>query len=324
MDKVVVVTTGGTIASTRAAAGEALVSSVPGAALLGSMGTLAPAIALEVQEFCNIGSYAMDLETSFRLAQRLEAILADPDTRGVVVTHGTDTMEEAAFLADVVVRSDKPVVFTGAQRDAMAPDADGPRNMADAIRVAFASHMRGLGAVIVFDGEIHAARDVTKLHCSRVGAFASGEHGMLGAVDGNRVVLHRRPMLRLGVDAERIETRVDLIRLVMGSDARFLHCAVQTGARGLVLEAFGRGNVTPDVLDGVAAAVSAGVAVVVTSRCPQGRAMPVYGGSGGAGVAAAGATFAGDLAGAKARILLSLLLGRGVTDIASAFETMAG
>lgn len=324
MDKVVVVTTGGTIASTRPAAGEALVSSMAGAALLETMGSLAPPMALELEEFCNIGSYAMDLETSFRLARRVGSILADPDTRGVVVTHGTDTMEEAAFLADLVVRSDKPVVFTGAQRDAMAPDADGPRNMADAIRVAVTLQARGMGAVIVFDGEIHAARDVTKLHCSRVGAFASGEHGMLGTVDGVRVVVHRRPVLRLGVDAERIETRVDLIRLVMGSDARFLQCAIQTGARGVVLEAFGRGNVTPDVLDGVAAAVSAGVAVVVTSRCPQGRAMPVYGGSGGSGVRAAGAIFAGDLAGLKARILLSLLLGHGVTDIASAFETVAG
>ncbi len=126
-----------------------------------------------------------------------------------------------------------------------------------------------------------------------------------------------------GVAAGRIETRVDLIRLVMGSDARFLRCAARSGARGVVIEAFGRGNVTPQVLDAIAAAVGEGVAVVVTSRCPQGRVMPVYGGSGGAGVAAAGAIFAGDLAGAKARLLLALLLGQGRADVASVFETIA-
>ena len=329
MLKVVVVSTGGTIASKHDRQADALVSSASGEELLASLGALAPDLPVSTESFCNIGSFAMDLETSFRLARRLDAILADPDVAGVVVTHGTDTMEEAVFLADLVVTSDKPVVFTGAQRHAAEPDADGPRNLADAIRVAASPSARSLGAVIVFEGEIHAARDVTKIHAYRVGTFASAEHGKLGEVDAGRVIVQRRPLLRpplfRGAGAiERIETRVDLIRLVMGNDDRFMRCALQSGACGIVLEAFGRGNVTPAVLAAITDAVQGGVVVVVTTRCPQGRVMPLYGGSGGKAAAAAGAIFAGDLSGLKARILLALLLGSGGTDIASAFDQVAG
>lgn len=322
--KVVILSTGGTIASRHDREADALVSSASGEELLASLGALAPDVPVSTESFCNIGSFEMDLETSFRLARRVAVILADPDVAGVVVTHGTDTMEEAVFLADLVVASEKPVVFTGAQRHAAEADADGPRNLADSIRVAASPAARGLGAVIVFEGEIHAARDVTKVHAYRVGTFASAEHGKLGEIDAQRVIVQRRPLLRRAIVADRIETRVDLIRLVMGNDDRFMRCAMQSGARGIVLEAFGRGNVTPAVLAAIRDAVRDGIAVVVTTRCPQGRVMPLYGSSGGKAVAAAGAVFAGDLSGIKARILLALLLGAGETDIAGASSDIAG
>ena len=321
---VVILSTGGTIASRHDREADALVSSASGEELLASLGALAPDLPLSIESFCNIGSFEMDLETSFRLARRIAAVLADPDVAGVVVTHGTDTMEEAVFLADLVVASDKPVVFTGAQRHAAETDADGPRNLADSIRVAASPSARRLGAVIVFEGEIHAARDVTKTHAYRVGTFASAEHGKLGEIDASQVIVQRRPLLRHTITTDRIETRVDLIRMVMGSDDRFMRCALQSGARGIVLEAFGRGNVTPLVLGAIKDAVRDGVAVVVTSRCPQGRVMPLYGGSGGKAVAAAGAIFAGDLSGIKARILLALLLGSGESDIAARIGATAG
>ncbi|MBV8398082.1 MAG: asparaginase, partial [Acetobacteraceae bacterium] len=231
---------------------------------------------------------------------------------GVVVTHGTDTMEESAFLADLVVTSDKPVVFTGAQRHADERDTDGPRNLAEAIRLA-ASGLRGLGAVILFDQEFHAARDATKTHAYRVGAFTSMEHGKVGEIDGDRILLHRRPALRLTVSTERIEPAVDLLKLVMGSDARFIRFAFQSGAKGIVIEAFGRGNGTTSVVEGVREAIEAGTPVVIVSRCPQGRVKPIYGKGGGKDLAAAGAIFAGDLAGVKARVLLAVLLGAGLS-----------
>ena len=322
--KVVILSTGGTIASRHDRQADALVSSVSGKELLDQLGALAPDVPVVVESFCNIGSFAMDLETSFRLAKRVDAILLEPDVAGVVVTHGTDTMEEAVFLADLVVAPGKPVVFTGAQRHAAEADADGPRNLADSIRVAASPSARGLGAVVVFDGEIHAARDVTKVHACRVGTFASAEHGKLGEVDAAQVILQRRPQLHATIVSRRIETRIDLIRLGMGNDDRFMRCALASDARGIVLEAFGRGNVTPAMLAAIKDAVQGGVAVVVTTRCAQGRVVPLYGGSGGKAVEAAGAIYAGDLSGLKARILLALLIGSGETDIAGALGGIAG
>ena len=144
-----------------------------------------------------------------------------------------------------LVASDKPVVFTGAQRAADAHDPDGPRNIADAVRIAASPAAIGLGVVIAFEQEFHAARDVTKTHTSRVDTFMSSEHGKLGEIDGERVSVHRRPVLRKTFVAERIESRVDLVKLVMGSDDRFLRFAADSGAKGIVIEGFGRGNATP-------------------------------------------------------------------------------
>lgn len=326
MQKVVLVTTGGTIASRMDPGRGYVAASASGHELLGLLPVPLADIAVEIDEFSHIGSFNMNLDLAFRLARRIDAHLARPDIAGVAVTHGTDTMEESAFLADLVVTSDKPVVFTGAQRNADEPDTDGPRNLAQAIRLA-AADLRGLGAVILFDQEFHAARDVTKTHTYRTDTFTSMEHGKLGEIDGDRICLHRRPLLRMTIATERIEPAVDLVKLVMGSDARFVRCAVEAGAKGLVIEGFGRGNATLPVVEGAREAIAAGIAVVVTSRCPQGRTSPIYGGGGGGmDLAQAGAIFAGDLTGVKARVLLSVLLGSvaSAAAIAACFAHLRG
>ena len=303
----VVVSTGGTIASRVDRERDVVTSAASGAELVDHMAGPA-GVDVAVDEFVMVGSFLFDLDLVFRLTRRIAGHLADDAVAGVVVTQGTDTMEESAYMADLLVASDKPVVFTGAQRHADEPDSDGPRNLGDAVRVAAAPAARGLGATIVFEQEIHAARDATKVHAARVGTFASGEHGKLGEVDGEAVIVHRRPTLRRTFAAERIEPRVDLVKLVMGSDGRFIDHAVADGAKAIVVEAFGRGNATLAVVDAVRRASERGVLVAVTTRCPQGRVLPVYGDGGGKDLVAAGAAFAGDLSGVKARILLSVLL----------------
>ena len=222
MSRIVLVTTGGTVASRHDPQNGHTAASVDGDSLRQSLHDPLAGVDLVVDEFCNVGSFAIDLPLAFGLAKRIGSHLADPATTGVVITHGTDTMEESAYLADLLVASDKPVVFTGAQRAADTPDPDGPRNIADAVRIAASPAAIGLGAMIAFEQEFHAARDVTKTHTSRVDTFASGEHGKLGEIDGERVSVHRRPLLRKTFVAERVESRVDLIKLVMGSDDRFL------------------------------------------------------------------------------------------------------
>lgn len=308
MKKVVLVATGGTIASKYDAVRGDVGVGATSQAFVDLAAARLPEVTVEAADFASIGSYMLTLPKAFELVQTIRAAVARDDVDGVVVTHGTDTLEESAYLADLLVDTPKPVVFTGAQLAADDPEPDGPRNFLSAARVAASGEARDMGALVVFEQEIHAARDVTKVHASRVGTFGSMEHGKLGEVDQDRAIFHRRPLVARRFANATIESRVDLIKLSMGLDARFIDCAVASGTRGLVIEAFGRGNVTPDVLAGIERARAAGVMVAVTTRCPMGRVAPVYAGSGGAGLQRAGVHFLGDLSGIKARLLLAVVL----------------
>lgn len=320
MKNIVLITTGGTIASRATTEGGDVVAGVSGDRLRASLHDPLDGIGLTVDDFCSVGSFAIDLPLAFSLAQRIRTHLAGDDCDGVVVAHGTDTMEESAYLADLLVEGDKPVVFTGAQRNAGMPDTDGPRNLASAIRVAASDATRGLGVVISFEEEFHAARDVTKTHTSRVDTFRSGEHGKLGETDDGTVIVHRRPAQRLHYAPERIETEVELVKMVMGASDRYVRFAAGDGAKAIVLEGFGIGNTTPSVTAAVADIIAAGLPVIITSRCPEGRVRPVYGAGGGKDLARAGAIFAGDLSGPKARIAVAVLLGAGFEGKALAAE----
>jgi L-asparaginase len=218
-------------------------------------------------------------------------------------------MEETCYLADLLLDSDKPAVFTGAQRAHDDPQSDGPPNLRNALRVAASPLARGLGATICFNATIHAARDVTKVHASAVETFQSYEHGALGAVDGNTVVIHRRPVLRRSFRIDRLEQDVELFRLVLGIDLRGLEAAIERGVAGLVIEGFGRGNGPSRLAELVRLATRKNIPVLITSRCPAGRVQAIYGGGGGGrDLADAGGIFTGDLKGPKARLLLMVLL----------------
>jgi L-asparaginase len=267
---------------------------------------------LEVDDFASVPSFDVHGALALALARRVAEHVSRPGVAGVVVTHGTDTMEESVYLVDRLHGSDTPVVLTGAQRGADQADTDGPRNVRDAIRVAAAAEARGRGAMIAFAGELHAARETRKVHTSALRAFASPGYGPIGHVDGERVVFGRRPERRPPLPVPAALAPVDLIRLHAGSDSRFIRTSVESGARAIVLEGTGRGNANDQVVVGVRAAVAAGVAVAVCSRCVEGRVEPVYGRGGGRDLAEAGALFAGDLAGSKTRVLLQLALGAGL------------
>jgi L-asparaginase len=245
----------------------------------------------------------------WRLKRRVELVLADPAVDGVVVTHGTDTLEETAYLLDLTVASPKPVVLCGAMRTFSDPGWDGPANLTAAVRTAVHPGAASRGALVVVGEEIHAASRVRKWHTQRLDAFRSGL-GPVGALDRGRVRFHgppaRGPILR----PRRLVTSVDLHVFAAGSDARPLHASLARGARGLVLEGTGAGNVPPAVVPGIRAALRARVPVVVVSRCAEGRVAPLYGFEGGGQrLAAMGAILGGDLGGPKARIKLMVALG---------------
>jgi L-asparaginase len=319
---VVVVSTGGTIAMRPDPATGKLVPALSGDELVELL-AWPEAPRLELDDFAHVPSFDVHGELALGLARRVGEHAARPGVTGVVVTHGTDTMEESVYLADRLHGSDVPVVFTGAQRGADQADSDGPRNFRDAVRVAASPQARGRGAMIAFAGEVHAAREARKVHTSAPHAFASPGYGPIGHVDGERVGFRRRPDRQPPLPASDRLAPVDLIRLYAGSDARFLRASVASGSRAVVLEATGRGNANDQVIAGVREAVAAGLVVAVCSRCVEGRVEPVYGRGGGRDLAEAGALFAGDLAGPKARVLLQLALGSGL-DPASVLAAEAG
>ena len=274
------------------------------------MPQLAEVAAIEIDDFATVSSFDMSVAFAFALAGRINRQLARADVAGVVVTHGTDTMEESCYLADLLLRSDKPAVFTGAQRAHDDPNPDGPGNILGAVRTAAAPEARGLGAVICFADQIHAARDVTKISASALATFQSLRQGRA-----------RRGRRRPGGDPPPARAAAHLRGRAAGdpgaaAPALYLGFDVAAGRggprraapSGLVLEAFGRGNGPAALVPVVRAAVAAGVPVVVTSRCPTGRVEPIYGKGGGKDLADAGAIFAGDLKGPKARLLLMVLL----------------
>ena len=258
--KVVLISTGGTIASRFDRQLGRTVASQRGEDLLAQVPQLAEIAELEVDDFATVPSFDMSVEFAFALGGRINQQLARDDVAGVVVTHGTDTMEESCYLADLLLRSDKPAVFTGAQRAARRsePRRPGQHSRRGAHRRR-ARGRAGLGAVICFADQIHAARDVTKVSASALATFQSYDKGALGEVDAGRVVIHRRPERRRTFTVERLETRVPLLRLYLGFDVALVEAALERGAKGLVLEAFGRGNGPAALVPVVRAAVAAGV-----------------------------------------------------------------
>jgi L-asparaginase len=221
-------------------------------------------------------------------------------------------MEETALLLDLVSDDERPVVLTGAQRPADAPDSDGPRNLADAVTVAADPDARGVGAVIVFDGSVLPARGTRKTHTLASTTFTSPEGGSLGWVrDGAVHVTPRRrsapPLDLAGMDLGAV--RVDIAACYPGADATALRAFAAAGARGVVLEATGAGNANGDICAAVAELTEAGVVVATSTRVACGPVAAIYGDGGGADLLAAGAVQTGLLRPAQARIVLAALLG---------------
>jgi L-asparaginase len=308
--RVPILFTGGTISMRVDPAAGGAVPALSGRELLELAPGAVEVADLKAVEFDRVAGWRVTPDWMWKLALAVREALADPEVAGVVVTHGTDTLEESAFLLDCVLDEERPVVFTGAMRNASEAGWDGPRNLAAAVRVAATTEARGRGVLVVLNDTIFAAHGATKMHTTRVDTFADREAGPIGAVEPDRVCFHRPPQRRATLPAARLETRVDLIVATSGGDDRHVRASLEAGARGLVVTGTGRGNVPAELVPALAGAVAAGVPVVIGSRCPAGRVLPVYAGEGsGRALEAAGAWFSGDLPAHKARLLLMLALG---------------
>ncbi len=313
---VLVMFTGGTIsmkidpltaAAIPALSGRDIVSQVPG---------LRRAARLTLEDYAQLPGPHVTPRWMWGLKQRIETHLADPRIDGVVVTHGTDTIEETAFLVDLTTETSKPVVFCGAMRTLGEPGSDGPSNLLIAVQTAANRDARGHGVLIAVGEEILAAGEAVKTHTQSLGAFKSGI-GPLAILDRNGVRFVRGAVRRRFVKTGSIDPRVDLHVMATGSDDALLRASLARGARGLVIEGTGAGNVPPLAVPAIQDAIKAGVPVVITSRCGAGSVAPLYGyDGGGAQLQKMGCILGGDLVGQKARILLMVALAAGVSDLA--------
>ena len=298
MKRVVVISTGGTIASRQR--GGALVPEAAGRDVLAA--AVVPAgIEVEVIDLFTVDSARLTSVHQLRLLHAIHRVLADPRVDGVVITHGTDTMEESAFLLDLYHRDQRSVVLTGAQRSLDSPDSDAGRNLTDAIRTA--ATVRGRGALIVFHGTVYAARGTVKTQTIEFDAFADPSGQPLGPVGSLRLPMPPRPRVALPLpDRTRTAPRVDILMHHSDADATLFQAALAAGAEGIVLVGTGSGNATPQIAAAVADAVADGILVALTTRVATGPVTPVYAGGGGFDLVAAGAVPTWTLRAGQARI----------------------
>ncbi|PKN78242.1 MAG: asparaginase [Candidatus Cloacimonetes bacterium HGW-Cloacimonetes-1] len=306
--KILIVMTGGTIAM-KDTPNSGIVPTTDFVDFLHSFPQLNSVANVEMIEFSNVPSPYMTPQKMLELAQMIDLKIVDYD--GAVVTHGTDTLEESAYLCDLVLTTRKPVIFTAAMRSGSDLGLDGPRNIIGAVRVASSHESMDKGVMVVMNDEIHTARDVSKADTGKVDAFVSRGYGPLGYVDPDRIVYHRQTLYRESVWTDKIEQNIDLIKASAGIDGRYIRCSMQHGVKAIVIEAFGRGNLPRDIIPDIKAAIEQGILVVITSRTQTGRVLPEYGyDGGGKNLQDCGALLAGDMKGIKIRLKLMALFGK--------------
>jgi L-asparaginase len=304
------IATGGTIAMKIDPVKNAPVPAISGEDLVATVPEIGKVAKIEVLNLANVPSDYMDPALWVKLQKEVVAALARPEVAGVIVSHGTDTLEETAYFLDLTVSSDKPIVLIGAQRNASEKDFDGPRNILNAARICVSPDARGKGAMVVLNNQINAAREVTKTHTSDVETFKSGDFGFLGNADNDRVIFYRAPLRRQHVPlAQEKLPYVEIVAMYGGADGTMIRAAVAAGAKAIVVQALGWGNMNIPMYEAVQEAIAKKVVVIVSTRVPNGRVLPVYGFKGGGKtLKEAGAVMADNLSPQKARILAMLVL----------------
>lgn len=308
LPKVFLFATGGTISNRvggRLTVAE-LIAAIPG---------LDRRVRAEGEQFANTSSSALTLEQWLDLARRISArFKGDPELAGVVVTSGTDTLEELAYFLHLTVRDERPVVVVGSMRNPSTLGYEGSANLEDAFRTAADPASRGVGTVVVLNDEINSAREVTKTDALSLDTFQSGRYGVLGVVDGSGVAYYRRTVRRHSARSEFDVTnlttlpRVDIAWVYQGATGDVIKALVDAGAKGVIIAGAGAGATSGTQGEGISYAIGKGVFVVTTTRAGAGRIAVGGGGRGRAGGAPISRIAGDDLTPIKARILLMLAI----------------
>ncbi len=323
---IVILATGGTIAGS--AESKTSVGYTSGAvtvdALISAVPTLKDIARITGEQISSIGSQDMCDSIWLKLAKRINEILPADTVDGIVITHGTDTMEETAFFLQLVVKSKKPVVLTGSMRPSTALSADGPLNIYNAVAIAADPQAVGHGVLVAANDDIHSARDITKTNTTSVQTFLSPQFGLIGTTLYGKQTYFRVPYRKHTVDSEFSTSgvtslpRVDIIYACADMSADLIDAAVKMGAKGIVVAGVGDGNMTGKALDALSKAAKAGVVCVRSSRLPSGRTWR----NSEVNDDKMGFVAAGELNPSKSRVLLKLALmkSKDVAQIQKMFE----
>ena len=280
MSKIVIITTGGTIAMN-----EDLRTKTVKPIDKDTIDKLVPYLEeyaeIEMDHFVNIPSPHMTPKLMYQLALHTKKYLDNSDVSGVVITHGTDTLEETAYFLDLFLESEKPIVLTGAMRSSNELGADGPLNLVNSVKVAMDKNSKNKGVLVVFNDEIHAARYVTKTHTSNVATFQSPENGPIGTVTKKGIHFSHAPLNMDNYPMHEPIINIGLIKAAAGMDDLLINTYIDAGAKGIVIEGLGQGNLPPTMLPGVKRAIHGNIPIVLVSRCFNGFVDDIYGYEGG-------------------------------------------
>lgn len=323
MKKIIIIFTGGTISMKADEKTNAAVPAMSGEDIL----KLTPGInELADIDFLNFGMMPgphITPEKMLELSKMITSKVQIENYDGVVVTHGTDSLEETAYLVDLTYDCSKPVIFVGSMKNSSELGWDGPVNLINAVYAAVSDEAKNRGVMVVMNNEVHSASQVTKTNTHTLDTFKSVDFGPIGFVDNKKVYFYYNYTKRQYIQAEKVDSNVDLIKCGCGMDDRLLRFCVDSGSHGIVIEGMGRGNIPPKMVSGVKYALSKNIPVVLVSRCLMGKVLDDYGYEGaGRELTQMGVILGDNLPGQKARIKLIVTLGltRRLEEIKEIFE----
>ena len=276
---------------------------------------------LQTEDIFNLPSPHITLENMLKIRNRVKQALSHEGFEGVVITHGTDTLEETAYFLDLTLPFGYPVVVTGAMRSSNEVGTDGYYNFMSAIRVASDNSSAHRGVLVVMNGEVHAARFVTKTHTESVSTFQTPTHGPIGILTHKSILYHQVVENLYQVNVTSVKGNVPIIKAYSGMDGQIFDLLDLKELDGLVIEALGAGNLPPRAFNSIKRILEADIPIVLTSRCFSGVAEPVYAyQGGGVELSNAGIMFAKEINSQKARIKLIVALNTKIENLKEFIE----
>lgn len=308
MKKILVIHTGGTISMMEDKETGAVQQNQQNP-LLHHTDALSTIADVKVEELFQLPSPHITEKEMFLLKEKIETSIHEDAIEGVVITHGTDTLEETAYFLDITVQSDIPIVVTGAMRSSNELGADGPYNLISAVRVAASDRAVGKGVLVVMNDEIHTAKNVTKTHTSNIATFQSPQYGPIGIVSKRDVTFHHIPTVRESYKIKKVTKNVILLKAYAGMDHSLIKAIHTIQPDGVVIEALGQGNLPPMIVPELKKLIHSGIPLVLVSRCFNGYVQDVYNYEGGGRkLKELGVIFSNGLNGQKARLKLLVTL----------------